>query len=112
MNGLKCCHFRLKRMMFVTLLGPEHLARYSITSSSLPLVSLCNEIRAPQGSSSSPMANQLNLTQLNSAQLNSIVQRDQGPAIARVLPLLLPRGHYLSDIMNSQLVPFQLIHEI
>ena len=45
-----------------TLLGPEHLARYSITSSSSPLVLLCNDNNAMHGfpssssSSSSSMA--------------------------------------------------------
>ena len=37
----------------VTLLGPEHLARYSITSSSSPLVLLCNDNNAMHGFPSS-----------------------------------------------------------
>ena len=37
----------------VTLLGPEHFSRYSITSSSLPPVALCKESRAMHGFSSS-----------------------------------------------------------
>ena len=36
-----------------TLLGPEHLARYSITSSSSPLVLLCNDNNAMHGFPSS-----------------------------------------------------------